>query len=271
MTMSILHRLPEELLRQILEDAMTRDSPFQIDFTPQEPNENNHIGSMPIGNFYWPPLLLKSSAGITDPLSVPTTAGCPHRRSQQHTHVTDWIAVNSTCRLIRRLGRAAFFNVKRIAMRSTLPADLMQPGRVKRGFARILSATPNYDPQIDLALIRDLVLVDSREGSPMWWVGLPTLLGSFPVLRRCTLLFGHRSSDGPEWVTAAVAVASPARQTVRELLLGIGVSDRLVLEETVGTGTTWDENRATLEKYVYPIVRLKIVALKMRLEDEAHH
>ena len=272
MTTSILDRLPEELLQQVLEHAMTRNSPFQIDFRPQEPNENDHIGNMPIENWHWPPLLLESSTGITDPLSVPTTAGCPHRRSQQQAHVADWVAVNSTCRLIRRLGRTAFFNAKRIAMRSTLPADLMQPGRVKRGFARILSATPDYDPRIDLALIRDLVIIDSKEGSPMWWTGLPRLLdSSFPALQRCTLLFGHRSADGPEWVTAAVAVAGPVRQIMRELLLGIGMSNRLVLEETIGTGTSWNENKMFLEKYVYPIMRWKVKALERRLENEAYH
>lgn len=44
---------------------------------------------------------------------------------------------------------------------------LMQPGRVKCGLAYILSATPDYDPRLDLGLIHDLVIVDSKKGSPM--------------------------------------------------------------------------------------------------------
>ena len=70
-------------------------------------------------------------------------------------------------------------------------------------------------------------------------MGLSRLLNPpFPVLQRCTRLFGHRSADGPEWVTAAVAVAGLARQVMRKPLLGIGTSNRLVLEDAIGTGTS---------------------------------
>ncbi|KAI2626994.1 hypothetical protein GGS26DRAFT_562340 [Hypomontagnella submonticulosa] len=269
MATSILDRLPEELLRHILDFAMVRDSPFQIDYVPPELNKNNFFGPMQIQNWYFPPLILESSSGAHDQLSKPTTGGCPHYRSRQEDHVVDWIAINSTCRLIRRVGRAAFFGSKMIAMRGALPVELSQPGRIKRGFARILSQRPGYDPREDLVLVRDLVLIDAKEQAPMWLMALPELLSSyFPALRRCTLLFGHKSADGPEWVTAAVAVAGPAKKRLREYLVAIGLPGSLDLEETMGTGTSWAANERTLIKYIYPILKIKSEALQRREEGQ---
>ncbi|KAI0386461.1 hypothetical protein F5Y04DRAFT_244114 [Hypomontagnella monticulosa] len=269
MATSILECLPEELLCHILDFAMARDSPFQIDYVPPEPAKQDIFGPVTVENWYYPPLQLESSSGAVDKLSKPTTAGCPHYRSRQEDHVADWIVINSTCRLIRRIGRAAFFGTKRIAMRGALPAELLQPGRVKRGFARILSQRPGYDPREDLVLVRDLVLVDAKEQAPTWFVALPELINSyFPALKRCTLLFGHRSADGPEWVTAAVAVAGPAKRMLNRLLVAIGLPENLDLDEAIGTGSTWTENEKALIKYIYPILRMKGEALQRKEEEQ---
>ncbi|RYC65717.1 hypothetical protein CHU98_g522 [Xylaria longipes] len=262
MTRSPIERLPEELLSQILELAMLRDSPFQIDWEPPEPTENDYLGGVRVEIWHWPPLILRSSTGTTDPLSTPTSAGCPHRRSRQVDHVTDWIMTSSTCRIFHRVGRPAFFTAKMIAPRSTLLSRLQQTGGVKRGFARIL-----LDPACRklLTLVRHVVIVDAKEQQPLWMLNLPTLLAShFPALARCTLVFGHGITDGPEWVTAAVAVSGPARETLADLLRGIGLSERLALEETMGTGSKWARNEAYLSRFIYPFLRRKAEFLRKK-------
>ncbi|KAI1288158.1 hypothetical protein F5Y03DRAFT_401830 [Xylaria venustula] len=263
MTRSLLENLPEELLSIILELAMLRNSPFQIDWEPEELTEYNQVGGRHVHTWYQPRPMLKSPTGATDPLSVPTTpqSPCPHRRSQQTDHVADWVAISSTCRIFHRLGRPAFFTAKVIAMRTTLLPRLEDSkDGVKRGFARIFRALTCRKL---LTRIRHVVLIDAREQQPMWMLGLPRFLASnFPMLARCTLIFGHPATDSAEWVTAALAVSVPARKTLLELLHGIGLSENLELEETLGTGSTWDYNAILLSRYIYPILRMKSKAFR---------
>ncbi|KAI0968551.1 hypothetical protein F4678DRAFT_442110 [Xylaria arbuscula] len=263
MTRSFVERLPEELLSIILEFAMLRDSPFQIDWEPEELNEYNQVGGRPVHTWYRPRPILTSPTGATDPLSVLTTPGnpCPHLRSQQTDHVVDWVAISSTCRIFHRLGRPAFFTTKVIAMRTTLLPRLEDSkDGVKRGFACILR-----EPACRklLTLVRHVVLINAREQRPMWMLELPTFLTSnFPMLARCTLVFGHAETDSAEWVTAALAVSVPARKTLLDLLRAVGLSKHLELEETLGTGSTWDYNAILLSRYIYPILRIKAEAFR---------
>ena len=160
-------------------------------------------------------------------------------------------------------------------MMSTLPADLMQPGRIKRGFARILSAKADYDPRTDLALIRDLLIIDSKEAAPMWWIRLLELLNSFfSELQRCTFFYGFSGSPGHLELAAAAADAIPARQDTQDLLHGIGISKRVVFEEAIHSarkmnirhGWGWERIQASLEARIYPILRLKVAALRRKRE-----
>ncbi|KAI1772823.1 hypothetical protein F4818DRAFT_453220 [Hypoxylon cercidicola] len=246
-TLSTLERLPDEVLSLILDFAMTRNSPFLI-----------HRRWMPrprYTNVTWrhPAKPLKSR---------------PHRRDSHEDHMADWIAINHTCRRIRRLGREAFLGTKVIAMHSTLPArllpaDELRPDRAADWaadyFERVLSRE-------DLKHVRHLALVDANDHAPMWMIALPGLLASFfPQLRSCTLLFGHAES---EVEGAAATTGRPARETLRRLLVAVGLRERLVLEESVGRGTSWAENERSMERCIYPILRFKVEALRKKKKEE---
>ncbi|KAI1178006.1 hypothetical protein F4777DRAFT_540181 [Nemania sp. FL0916] len=273
---SPLEALPEELLKQILDHVMTRNSPFRIDHVPaqQEAKEDPTLGNMPIQQWYYPALQIKSSSGLYDPLSIPVTAGCPHHRDKRETHIVDWVIANSVSRHMRRLGRAAFFESKAIAMHSTLPSRLSSsstsPSSVPNlGFARILAATP--ESLLLLSHVRRLILVDASEQSPNWMLGLPRLLsvGTFPALREVALIFGHRRTDDPEWITASAAVAEPLWEELRWRLDAIGLAPRISVLETKGTGGgNWKQNRRNLQTYIFPILEIKARALRAKREAQ---
>ncbi|KAI1366808.1 hypothetical protein F5Y08DRAFT_300156 [Xylaria arbuscula] len=266
--LSPLEAIPEELLLLILGYAMTRNSPFQIDYIPLEgdpdPNNTSIHDKIPVHKWFYPAIQLTSSSGRKDPLSFRVSAGCPHRRDKQETHIADWIIANSVSRRMRRLGRRAFFESKSIAIRSTVLRRTFNSLTSGTGFARIVAATP--EPL--LSYTRHLILADASEQRPTWMLSLVHLLSEdvFPALREVTLVFGHGKSDGPEWMTAAVAVAEPLWEELRRLLGAIGVPPRIRVTETLGTLGNWPEHRSLLQKFIVPILELKERASRAKLE-----
>lgn len=128
---------------------------------------------------------------------------------------------------------------------------------------------PN-DQALALSYICDVVIVDPKEQAPMWYLGLPGLLAAFPSLRRCTLLFGFRTQgeDDVEWVTAAFALGGPVPRAMQELMNGVGMPRDLRLEETMGPWKTWAKHRDDMERFIHPILRMKVERLRAKEEKE---
>lgn len=256
---SVLNHLADETLQHILDFAMTRDSPFYID--------DPHLGH----SEYWSRKrtcalnMLESSTGEKDPLFIQVQNSCHpvHQHAPQSVHRTDWIAINSTNRRIRTLGKASFFQAKTIAIHAELPARLQ-----RNDFKRM---SPN-DQALALSCITDIVIVDALEASPDRILQLPRTLAFFQNLRRCTLLFGYSTSKGgeddAEWIAVAFALGGPVPIEMQKLMTAIGISRSFKLEEAMGPGWTWASHRDTVAKYIYPTLGIKAKLLSAKEEHK---
>ncbi|TVY62912.1 hypothetical protein LSUE1_G008506, partial [Lachnellula suecica] len=225
--------LADEILQHILDLAMARDSPCYLDDPCPGVNRSLRTG---FSNGY--PPFLESPTGAKDPLfsSTGLRGKTPvHQRAPQSVHRKDWIAINSTNRRIRALGKVSFFRVKTMAMRTKLPL------RIQRGDFTGFRMCPS-DQILALSLIRDTVIIDPKEASPMTCLELPKVISAMPYLRRCTLLFGFRLVDGQddvEWITAAFVLGGPVHLELQELMVGNGIRSSFKLEEAMGPAGTW--------------------------------
>jgi hypothetical protein len=89
-------------------------------------------------------------------------------------------------------------------------------------------------------------------------------------LSRYTLLFGFSSNkDHAEWITAAFVLGGPAPLAMQVLMAGFRLPREVRLELTMGPERTWLKHRSEMEKFVYPILRMKSELLRaMRQWEE---
>lgn len=253
---SILDRLPDETLQYILDFAMARDSPFYID-------DPLSVADHRLRTRRWDPPVLESSTGAKDPLFAGHNGDTPiHQRALQSAHWADWIAINSTSRRIRALGKVSFFRAKIIAMHAELPACLQ-----RKDFNGIKCLWPNKQA-LALSCIRDIIIINSKESAPAGFLQLPRTLAAFTCLRRCTLLFGFSTrvggEDDVEWITAAFVLGGSIPLTMQKLMAGVGMPVDFRLEEAMGPGWTWAEHRKSMEKFVYPMLKVKADLLRIK-------
>lgn len=90
-----------------------------------------------------------------------------------------WLALNTTCHIMRLIGTEVWYDIVQYAMHSSLPQRLQAP---QRGSTQLSS-------RLDLARIRNLILVDYYASSPSKLLALPRCLNFFSRLRNCTLVF----------------------------------------------------------------------------------
>ncbi|KAK8860017.1 hypothetical protein PGQ11_010751 [Apiospora arundinis] len=214
-----LDRLPDEILQEILDFAMTRDFLLFIDHLFPEPL---------IGLTSNPQTMLAASRSRTE------TRRCSPGRADYRR---DWIAISSASRRIRRLGRESFFRVKVLALATsdlrnteantttltTAPTTLPPPNfalfggdPLKKPPALMLTREQRQEqPQKEqpqeqtqhrdlrreadktwdgvalvLPRIQHAVLMNSNHFTPNWYLRLPAMLARvLPLLRRCTLLY----------------------------------------------------------------------------------
>ncbi|KAK8137549.1 hypothetical protein PG984_003042 [Apiospora sp. TS-2023a] len=111
----------------------------------------------------------------------------------QWEHICDWLALNSTCTGIRRLGREAWYRSRTFAVYSYLPTLIKDLG-LDRGLPA------PYEPQrnvlklahtMDLSRIERLIYVDNYDHSSAGLLALPKRLNLFPELRHCILVYGY--------------------------------------------------------------------------------
>jgi hypothetical protein len=207
---STLDRLSNDVLHLILDLAMARNSPFYVD--------DPHLGQD------------QGTSGSDRPPR--------HDRALQPVHRMDWIAINSTCRRIRALGKKSFFTMK------TFP------------------------------YIRDVIIVNAKQAAPRGFLTLPRTLAAFPCLRSCTLLFRFptrdQKGDGSdvEWITVAFVAGRPVSPKMRDHMTRIGLPENHRLEEALGHKLSWQEHANEMEGNVYPILQVKCNLLQAKRERE---
>jgi hypothetical protein len=263
-----LDQLSDDILQRILDLAMARDSPFYIDDPRPGLDRSTYIK--------WSHPALESSTGAKDPNYTGCKGGSPqHHRTLQPVHRMDWIAINSTSRRIRTLGKVSFFRVKTFAMHQDLPA------RLQRNDPNGIKGMMPHDQALALSCIRDIVILNPRQSSPTTFLALPRMLAVFPCLYRCTLLFGFTihtgykydgdykgEADDVEWITAAFALGGPVPLKMQEHMAGIGMPRDFRLEEAMGPGSNWRDHRNLMETNIYPTLRVKSELLRAKEERE---
>jgi hypothetical protein len=226
---STLDRLSDDILRLILDLAMARDSPFYID--------DPRLG--------------------LDRITYQNGRPHLHDRTLQPVHRMDWIAINSTNRRIRALGKVSFFSMKTFAIHKDLPA------RLQRNDHNAIKGMMLDDQALALPYIRDIIIVDSTQTSPSPFLALPQTLAAFPCLRRCTLLFRFNEPFG-ELITNAFLLGRPVDFELQEHMVAIGMPRHFRLEETLGSGSNWEDHRKLMEKHIYPMLRFKSKLLQAK-------
>ncbi|RDL33303.1 uncharacterized protein BP5553_08742 [Venustampulla echinocandica] len=71
-------------------------------------------------------------------------------------------------------------------------------------------------------------------------------------------------ASGPRVMTAAVALCGPVLLEMQELMVTVGLPSDLMLEEAIGPAQTWTRHRDDMERFIYPILRMKAEMLEAR-------
>ncbi|KAI0529834.1 hypothetical protein GGR58DRAFT_285773 [Xylaria digitata] len=220
-------RLPDEILLEILNNAMENESPFFPEYCVQAANERRECR---------PPCH-----------HVKLNARTAYFLSSQHAHLDNWLFVNSTSRRIRSLGREAFFSSKIIAMNSSLPERLHNGS-----FSAFGSA---LDQKIALRNIRAIILLDLTMYIASVFLQLPKTLHAFPRLERSTILVGFRRQEPVLLISETERVNVPVE--LKQLLGSIGLASGMMPKMALCKGLQWPELRIMLTRDVYPALRVK--------------
>ncbi|KAI1352781.1 hypothetical protein F5Y01DRAFT_313445 [Xylaria sp. FL0043] len=220
-------RLPDEILLQILNDAMEPATPFFPEYCVRTRKERPKSQV----TCYLPNLEANANQFL----------------SSQDVHLDTWLVVNLTSRRIRRLGREAFFRSTTIAMNSSLPERLSNGA-----FSAFGSAV---DQEIALRNIRSIILVDLTMYTASVFLQLPKTLRAFPNLEKSMILVGFRRQEPVLLISEVEAVQVPAE--LKQLLGRIGVASGAVPAIALCKGMYWAELREMLTRDIYPALRVK--------------
>lgn len=105
--------------------------------------------------------------------------------------------------------------------------------------------------------------------SPTSFLQLPKIVGIFPSLRRCTLLFAFARSyteggNDVEWMTAAFALSGRVSDDMQELMTSIGMPRKVRLEEAMGPGWSWADHRNSMAKFITPALQQRVKLLQAK-------
>ncbi|KAH8664651.1 hypothetical protein BX600DRAFT_464801 [Xylariales sp. PMI_506] len=245
---TLLEGLPDELLQHVLDYVMVHDSPFYIDYDTR-PQEGAFHGG------YWPPSSLSLAPNHPGTSTANRASGCnnPHVDESQHAHRTDWVAINSTCRRIRRLGKPSFFRSKTICLETSTVAKLNSGTLSSFMFSK-------DDQAAAMTWIRELIILDGRTHAPAWWLGLPCVLALLPRLRSCTIIFGLLWGSRLAVSDGAIDMSHFIPTELQDMLTGIGVSRSLVLKEGAPSDLKWEDIHRDISRNIYPILKIRAQA-----------
>lgn len=111
----------------------------------------------------------------------------------QWEHICDWLALNTTCSRMRRLGREAWYRGRRFAMSSSLPVRINGLGVDREWHAayRPQSELLKISHTMELSRIKRVIFFDNYTYLASGLLSHPQRLNLFPELRHCTLLYGY--------------------------------------------------------------------------------
>ncbi|KAK8017749.1 ankyrin repeats (3 copies) domain-containing protein [Apiospora rasikravindrae] len=269
---------PEEILLEILKNLA--QTPQSNVFFPECHEGKRKANGLDVFE--------SSSVVIHYPHSGITTRYCSDNRPDtQRELAVDWLAINTTCRLLRRVGKEAFFRHRRFAMFLTSPGPL----QIYNTHLRLPPpSTPHATkPEIRRQLFEMSQFLDLERIERIIF-----RLKVFPRLRHCTLLYAYftrspqplpprnaypllqaavtdaSGEDAEEWNK----VAMPAE--FRSLLHDIGVPMNVDIDLAIAKKqhprscmSDVGQIMANLNAIVYPILRIKGQALKRKAEAAA--
>jgi hypothetical protein len=290
---SILDKVPDEILKEILDYTMTRDYPFFPEYCLD------------------PSLRLETERWDAHYNSTPTalrafTIHYPHSNTRtkilrpiddsQAVHLADWLLVNTTNSRIRRLGKECFWSNKVIAMSSQYPSHLQQN-------ASISTTAPNLastDQGFALKYTQEVMFVDNFRMFGARFIALQKNVDAFPRLRKCTFIFGYtfaanktsasvlkwtaqsgkqrfvrrQAMNGSAQLVVHVPVMTDTPPLLKELLVAAGMRENVQLEmltvpKLPEETDVWGDVIHRLEMQVYPMLRFKASVLAKRREAAA--
>ncbi|KAI3323506.1 hypothetical protein HD806DRAFT_535333 [Xylariaceae sp. AK1471] len=151
-------------------------------------------------------------------------------RTSQSVHHVDWVAINSTNRRFRRVGKVAFFASKTFAL-SSKTLSMLQSGTIHAGLYFPFNSVENRVTALEN--IRDLVVVDHGYHSitSVWWFKLVLEMAIIPKLCRLTICF--YSPGNADDMSTAVALAIPVPTPLQNVMIEMGMPEKVLLNCTI--------------------------------------
>ncbi|PGG96921.1 hypothetical protein AJ79_09400 [Helicocarpus griseus UAMH5409] len=205
-------QLPNEVLSMIIDHAMTRDDPLFLDYLLQNPYP---VEKARRRADYLPDKDIETAARRER--KVYTSWPNPDQfylSPSQRPHLQDWCFINSTCRLLRTLGKPAFFARKTFVLSPEL-ADKFRNSRL-RGLSK-------EDQQLARRCFTSLVFaIGDYFFVPKSVLSLPRRLEIFPRVTRVDYLPCRDPCDRPEAYLESIRRRKPPACFVECLrLMGI--------------------------------------------------
>ncbi|KAK7954739.1 hypothetical protein PG988_015433 [Apiospora saccharicola] len=213
------------------------------------------------------------------------------RKIKDRSHwklVRVWLALNTTGRIIRRIGTEVYYDVVRFATHSILPQQLQQPGLRDTSSSQLVQN--QLLPPLDLSRIKNVVFVDHYANLPSGrLVAVPQRLSLLPRLRNCTLVFDYVSAHGDDqkaalpWMTPYSTLRKAVTNAptwnakdqdgaatiseLRDLLHVIGVPSNIHIDIAIPLKVNGDRVRRRqtmggLRDINFPLLREKAAALE---------
>ncbi|KAL8709977.1 MAG: hypothetical protein Q9220_005428 [cf. Caloplaca sp. 1 TL-2023] len=271
-------KLPNEVVREILNYAMISDTPFNISdcirtakalentmkekrVPCKDPAASNEVVE---DDRYFE---MSSTAFCSKELSSTYFKEMDERRNKktsianamhkwplyeasievQQRHLLDWRLAGSVCKRFRTFGKEAFFSNKAFALEPTLLQNL-QELKVNRMSIE--------DQQTAVSYINTLILVVYNLQSPGAFMRLGHRVVAFPSLGRLDFFLGGRQGEPLAWMVKAAKERMDPPPHFINILETIGVPvERLAIGILVNPDSKWGYQESLLLSNVYPMLR----------------
>ncbi|KAL8950646.1 MAG: hypothetical protein Q9222_003330 [Ikaeria aurantiellina] len=165
----------------------------------------------------------------------------------QQQHLLDWRLAGSVCKRFRTLGKEAFFSNRAFALEPNLLQNLQE---LKANRMSI------EDQQTAVAYINTLTLVVYNLQSPGAFMRLSHRVAAFPSLERLDFFLGGRQGEPLAWMLEAAKKRMEPPMHFTEILKTIGVPvEKLAIGILVSPDSEWSDQESRLQSNVYPMLR----------------